>query len=235
MCESQGHFFGIVAPALKKMVSEERPREWLSPSSAGGCMRQRVLRLEEDYYQDLYQSWVPSVGTAIHDWLSVQQDDDTLREHRLKMAVEHEGTTYYLSGQIDRYNPDTREILDFKTTRSFWGKKLPDPDHVLQLNLYAHLLEHHQHPVERMRLWYVKPEVVRKRDSGNYLVDSRLFDAPLWAPNERQAALDDLVTRHHDAFTKGLPEPYAPDHPKYYRCGWCPVRDACYARAMAGE
>jgi CRISPR/Cas system-associated exonuclease Cas4 (RecB family) len=168
MAKKKGAFYSFPPAALRMMEQgrQERSVSRFSPSAAFSCLRQRTLRPLIDYYLSPTDVWKMSRGTAVHEYLDEGIDGQS--EMKLKMDLnfkDKEGGshTVVMQGTLDYYEPETRTLYDYKTTRSFYYfmngkstmKDYPTPEHELQVNLYALLLRKHGHPVERAFVWYV--------------------------------------------------------------------------------
>lgn len=173
--EKTGHFLRFPGSYLKAVQRSERreDRLVLSPSAAGSCPRERLLKMTEDFWADPADYWAMYVGTAIHAGLEGSGDIEELKlEVMLKVPVTLPNgvsklVEFPLAGTLDHYSRPQRRLTDYKTTSSFQSfdmrlkqrvdKVYPDPKHVTQLNLYRLMLEHHNYPVESIQLWYVQP------------------------------------------------------------------------------
>jgi hypothetical protein len=223
LARKNGHLDGFVPAALKAMERTRVDGFWLSPSSAEGCPRQRVLIMQEDYYQKPEKEWRPGVGTAIHNWLQEADNPDHERFLTAQLQVPlRDGTVvpFMLQGTADNYDPEFRRITDFKTVSDF-RSNYPYDSHVLQINLYQLLFELNDMPVEELLIWYVRqggkdakrlPLVVPKWDLDEvYAVAIELAEPLAWAQK-----------------TKELPD-YTYD-PKWFPCQFCPVVAQCLRR-----
>ncbi len=216
---------------------------WLSPSSADGCHRQRILTSLEPYDLPLDRQWAPGIGTAIHRWL--EDPDDPTDEMRLAMTLKvdvetDDGTTTVpveLKGTLDSYDPDKRRLVDYKTisefvrynpdTRKRQPRRLPEPHHVLQINLYRMLLEHHNHPVDEAFIWYVKTAKDATR---------KFLPVELWDLQDTLILAHDLaepIARYR--LTGTLPSGIDPASPDAWLCRFCPVRDTCFRLRAEGS
>lgn len=224
-------FQGFPKALIKQLQEDERPVQWISPSMAGGCLRQTFLRREHDYHLDPRERYAMGIGSAIHDWLSVTDDGGhILKEVRLKYSLGGE-PELILSGQIDRFDIKRGVLLDYKTTNSVWRKDRPNYQYTLQQNLYVYLLRKHGYEVNEIFLWYAVPRPKRKKvGEGEYIteVDRLVVEIPIWTEEEQQAALDELETNIRYIMATGdLPPRYAADDEDAWRCRFCPVEEIC--------
>lgn len=233
LAKKDGAVGGFIYPILNVMREQKRWPGVISPSMAGGCLRQAFLRFQEDYYIDPQSVFTPGIGTAMHEWLMLSEDySDVMKEDRLWTSVEaSSGRVYKLSGQIDRFEIDRKTLYDFKTTGTLYRKYPPSYQHVLQQNLYVYLLRKHGYEVERAFLWYVVPKTIRrKQEDGSYKqeVDAKLVPVPIWDIEEQEAKVLELADRiDHIITTNELPAAYGEEDEDIWRCNYCPVAAQC--------
>jgi hypothetical protein len=236
-----GAFEKFPAPVLQAMQSERVDGHWLSPSSAGGCQRQRVLKAITPYYQDLEGAWTSFTGNAYHAEIGIDFDSPIYwgrsevplemdlhfqlrdgREHSMKMQ-----------GTADFWDHEYNNLYDWKTVGDFVyydsdlgqkvNRQMPSYDHALQINLYGMMIRWTGIEVNNLFIWYVKSE-------GKKNVTRRLVSVEQM----------DLETLYHEAcelaeplawyeVTKELPqEKY---DPKWTPCKFCPLVDTCIGLA----
>ena len=233
----EGHLNRFPAPAFRAM---QRTREsgWsLSPSSATGCQRQRILKIYEPYVLVPEDEATPLMGTGLHAALETDDEHDEMTLE-LPLTVETVlGTeiTLILRGRTDHYDPEYLRVVDFKKIGWFTRKgrdgkvqmnPIPKDDHVVQVNLYRLLLEANGYPVEKAAIWYVNPVPKAPR---------KYVEVELWPLDEaRQLALE-LAYPLADAMVTGqLPPPIWDDETRKWQCNYCPVAEACKRRNAEG-
>jgi hypothetical protein len=186
-----GHFDRFSYSAIKAMRSQDRKetRLVLSPSTAGGCPRNRLLKMSVDYYVDPESMWKMFVGTAIHKALESGEDlEETKLETILSVPyTDASGVTLWvqtiMAGSIDKYTKHSKTLTDYKTTNKPFmvydkqtntkkARELPEPNHVIQTNLYRFMLELAGYPVEKIQIWYVQPGGVAAR---------KMVNVPVWS------------------------------------------------------
>jgi CRISPR/Cas system-associated exonuclease Cas4 (RecB family) len=230
-------FYGFPPSVLKALTQETRTEIRLSPSSASGCKRRRILEMLEPYYLDPEKLWAAAIGRAVHEWLQNIPEEGVIRELELTMPLDVYGVTVPLVGRIDYYDPERKLLLDYKTVSEFtnWNSKtgkrelleLPAPDHVLQVNLYSLLLRYNGYSVEEAAIWYVRVHKTATR---------RIYPVELWDEEEAYLWAVELAAPLAEAVKTGkLPPPYPEEHPDAWRCKFCPVSEACRIRAERGE
>lgn len=232
IAEMTGSFEEIPYAALRVMTDnmEERSPFVLSPSSATDCPRRRFLKVEFPYYLKLKAVWRMGRGTAVHTWL--ESADHGITENRLFSRIMIGETAVDISGKPDHYHDgmvtdykttDSLEYYDFETKKK---KRMPPakPEHIVQVNLYAHLLEENGYPVSAAQIWYV---------TTNKDTTFRIVPVPVWTSKERYAMLQELATPIARVKETGyLPDPYPED---YWLCQYCEVRDICRQLAEEGK
>jgi hypothetical protein len=144
----------------------------LSPSSATLCTRQRLLKASEDYWLNPDTVFPLLRGIGLHAALE-SGDLASHDEMFLSVSLSVKGIVIPLRGRLDSYDPQSRRLVDYKTT-SRMDKPLPTDEHVTQLQLYALLLQENGYPVESALLWYTR------------------MDASDWARKACDVALDGL-------------------------------------------
>lgn len=221
-------------------------------------MRQPTIAAEVDYYVALDDLWQASMGTAIHGWLEDAEDDN----HELHLSAEISADTpegvvpVTFRGTIDHYDPETRRITDYKTVSGFTyydperktnvPREFPDPKHVIQVNLYAHLCRLNGIAVDEAQIWYVvagKPRRSKEKDTtiADFLgispeevqaydirwsrpsVTKRMVPVELWPEQHAEQALMELAEPLALAKATGtMPHP-ALDAEENFQCRFCPL------------
>ena len=229
IAQEKGHFHRFPPAALRVMRNKDRNPYVLSPSSAAYCLRQRILRTQHDYYLDPDNVWAMSRGTAIHGYLD--EEIEGISEMHLSTTLrytgeENEEYEIHFAGTCDYYDPETKTLYDYKTTKTFFefvkgegrkAKAYPTPEHELQTNLYAMLLREHGMEVERIFIWYVSAGDGRK-----------MVEVEAWAPEEVEEAAYNLGS-HLIApkYKDELPPAYQPEDEGYWQCRFCAVSAIC--------
>lgn len=243
LARTTGFFEGFPPGALKALTNtREDGGRWLSPSAAGGCHRQSVLRARYAYYQGLASEWPSGVGTAIHGWIerSSRNSDWLATELRVNLQLSvtlRDGTTvpFMLQGTADCYDIDTGTGWDYKTVSDFdywhrgrreWVQRdLPSESHIIQAQLYKLLLESNQMPVNTYWLWYVRT---------NKDAERRPFQIGLWDNEDiYQIACELAEPLAWYAHTGELPQ-NTYDY-KNSICKTCPVKGICRELAKEGK
>lgn len=239
--QAAGDFAGLPLPVLRKLESNERKPHVISPSMAGGCWRRAQLEREEDYYLIAVDRWQAMWGTAFHLLMAEDGERDVEKEVRLELEVGHfdDGTPIVLSGQTDRmedHGDGTGEILDYKSTGSLWGKDKPNPQYILQQNLYRYLWwKVRGIDIQRIQLYYAVPVPKRKTERGikKKVIEQMRVEIPIWPFEQIELMVAQLVEQVQQVRRGILPPPFEQGDSNYWLCGFCPVRAACERRAVA--
>lgn len=239
---THGAFEKFPAPILQAMQNERTDGDWLSPSAAGGCARQRVLKRIEPYYQELEGAWTTFTGNAYHREIASSNLLGAEAEMHLEMDLHfklRDGRDHRMTmqGTADYWDAEYGNLYDWKTIGDFAyydselkkrvNRQLPYYHHELQINLYGMMLRWTGIPVEHLYIWYVKSE-------GKKGVTRRLVDVPIW----------DIEDLYHHACE--LAEPLAwyevtgelPQEqydPMWDQCQWCPLTQRCQELAAEGR
>lgn len=136
----------ILQILYKKFMSEQTSRlsELADPSivyvtDLVSCHHKYHLR---KLYPELSIGFEPSaiMGNLIHAGIeSIIMEYGFKPEFQLEKHVELNGRVYVLKGRVDAFHPETREVLEIKSVKSFQGE--PYEHHVQQLNIYLNLLD----------------------------------------------------------------------------------------------
>ncbi len=246
IAREEGAFEKFPPAMLAAMQDTRDDAHWLSPSSATRCNRQRVLKLENDYYQDLEGSWPAFTGNAYHREMAegIRQKfgihSHMLEERWKKFYLEvtlRDGTKvpFSLEGTPDLYDIDYNTLYDWKSIGDFvyYDPKLkqkvnrvfPYPEHEIQINLYALMFQ--EVGIKRAFIWYVKSE-------GKKGVTRRLVPVELWEPAETYdmaCQLAEPLAWHLK--TGELPqERYDEEN---FICRLCPLKELCQSLAAEGK
>lgn len=90
--------------------------------------------------------WLPTIGTATHEWLAAAANAANFREGHLRYLVEHpielpDGSGGKITGNLDLYDIDTGNVIDWKivgkTTLDKARTQGPSEQYRTQLNIYA--------------------------------------------------------------------------------------------------
>lgn len=239
---SEGAFEKFPAPVLQAMQNERTDGDWLSPSAAGGCARQRVLKRTEPYLQSLEAAWTTFTGNAYHREIANVKAYGTIPEEFMSMELHFKlrdgrDHTMTMQGTADLRDVHNNSLYDWKTIGDFAyydanlkkrvNRQLPYYHHELQINLYGLIVRWHNIPLDHLYIWYVKSE-------GKKGVTRRLVEVPLW----------DIEDLYHHACE--LAEPLAwyevtgelPQDkydPAWDQCRFCPLTKRCQELAAEGK
>jgi hypothetical protein len=136
------------------------PHDFPSVTSLSNCKRSLWIQKNCDIYADFDAQYAMFQGTMIHSILeNVQLGDKYLKEYKMKIKLgDHE-----LSGTCDLYNTKTKQLIDYKTTKSIIFKEvdgklepmyLDKQNYINQLHVYALGLEQGGHEVKSMAIEY---------------------------------------------------------------------------------
>jgi hypothetical protein len=212
---------------LLLLWDQQRPRSQqveVGFSDLGSCRKRTGYKLAETPHVNQAGSVQAAIGTAIHDAIAVimaqvAHDGD---------LINHKVTYAGISGELDRYERDTRTVVDTKTCSTYWLQhiKLHGADHhdVWQVSCYGAGLILQGHPVENIRIEYLA------RDSGEEYPWSKPID-----PQDIRDALEWLQLIR-DTELDMLPRDYEPDS---IFCQGCPYGGPdggiCWERHVPGR
>ena len=137
--------------------------------------------IEEDVSDRIWQL----VGSAIHYMLEKADTENTLIEQRYTAEINNKKVT----GKVDYYNNDTKEIQDFKVT-SVWT--LIYKDRVIewekQLNCYAYLMQSMGYKINSLKIIAILRDWVQSKSKEDSYPDKQIqiIDIPLWSIEEQE-------------------------------------------------
>lgn len=174
--------------------------------SVTGLLRPpRIALLEEKYHDEIVVDASESIwslfGQSMHTTLE-RANRTAIAERRLSIDIEG----WKVSGGMDVYEEDGR-LLDYKVT-SVWKVIKGDLDEwARQLNLYAVILRHHGHKVERLQVIallrdWSKPE--SERDENYPQAQVVNINIPVWGIEEAYEFMRERVVLHQQASLSNL-------------------------------
>lgn len=200
--------------------SRQRELGW---SEVGGCRRRAGYRLAGTQPTNPGGSVQAVLGTAIHEAVQQRLNETAGPDDLVEYAVEFAG----IPGHIDRYEANTEDLIDVKTTSSRFLETIkvdgPPRSHLWQVNGYAAALIAQKSKKVRVRRiiidyiardtgelyrWTGKPDLKAVRD------------ALAWLKLVRETPLD-MLNRD-----------YAPEGPF---CQHCPFFSTCWDGAVTGR
>lgn len=223
LARKEGFFYGFPPAALRAMENHRTDGLWLSPSAAGGCPKQRILKFEKDYYTSLERAWTPMVGNAIHTILAGKGEDEEAEATlscSLSVTLRNgEEVASTLVGTPDSYDPESRRVFDYKTVTT-WRSSFPEEHHIIQLQLYYYLLARNGHKVDELILWYVKQSV----SSGE--LRRQAFSVEPWDLQDIEAIAEELAEPLM-WYQKTGEYPHLNEGDMGWMCLVCPVAQQC--------
>lgn len=201
----------------------------ISATSLTGCLAKPFIQAVEGYYsrlEDLH--WGSFRGSLVHgsmeNFKEHEQSLDYLIERRLYGNVPRDdGSLIEVSGQIDNFHISGKKLNDWKTTSLIYEAKLPKPDHVKQLWVYAWLLRENGYEVESAELFYIDAK--------------RTYSAPVPLPSN--SVILEWVAPRARLLDKGMRTGYSPTPEPSVLCNgrtrdkkvYCGVKEYCSAYA----
>lgn len=124
------------------LIDDSRSRRSLQkavgPSEIGGCRRRLWHRIQQTPACNDTLQMAAWMGTAIHQRLerAVKSVDPFESRYLTEVAVEHEG----LTGHVDLYDKESREVIDWKTVTRRKLTDFPAESQVQQVQVYGYLM-----------------------------------------------------------------------------------------------
>ena len=174
----------------------------LRPPRAVALSKQNASEMVEDASDRIWAL----LGQAVHTILERADNSTALIEKRFLAPV----NGWIVSGQIDRYDHETKTIQDYKITSAFVAKaaKLGEKkDFDSQLNMLAYLMRENGYEVERLQIVAIlrdwsKLNVLRDPDYPRSQVV--VIDIPIWSDDEVLEYISNRILAHQEAL-KDLP------------------------------
>lgn len=203
-----------------------------------GCPRRVVLERQTDWHANPQTAFAAWRGTMGHAMTERHPEPGCVYEQRFETELAIAGRKQKITGQVDKIDLNQRLITDFKTKTESKLKRLkaPQPEHVLQLNIYRWLLTVGW---PQRKLTVGDRVYVPRKPAGIAIDRLRLVYWSMEGPKEMEAPLMELdeveaVVRSRLELLSGLPPvPDDLDPWKSVICTkWCAVRDACVAAQL---
>lgn len=137
---------GMDYSLLKSIYDVMSVREDIHVTDLVSCVRRAY------YDKKIHTAEMPHLmlarylGTTFHNSVA-KNNDYSLAEY----ALEHEGVV----GTTDRYYPEHKRLVDYKTAKKIYPHLLPYGSHEIQVNLYAHMLRQKGFDVESLAIQYI--------------------------------------------------------------------------------
>ena len=168
------------------------------------------------------------LGSAVHHILERSEVDGVVVEERLYADV----GGWEVSGQFDRYNPDTKALQDYKVTTVYklGGDK---KDWTRQLNVLRWLCYQNDIEVDSLQICTILRDWSHSRSlrDGSYpATNVVMVDIEMWPIAETQRYIEERVALHRAA-RKGDPQPCTDEERWYSGDKWA-VKKPTSKRAL---
>jgi CRISPR/Cas system-associated exonuclease Cas4 (RecB family) len=228
LAQAEGLWQGFPPSALRAMEEHRVDGYWLSPSAAGGCPRQRILKITEDYTIPLEKQWTPMVGKAIHSSLEGTAGDATATESTLScdlLVSLRDGTSAHTELRGTPDSIEGRRLYDYKTLTT-WRNTIPDEHHIIQIQLYYYLCQQNAIEVDELVLWYIR----QSASKGEIRRQGFLIEP--WNIYDIEAVAEELAEPIAWYQKTGELPNYQYD-PSWFVCLSCPVKEQCIAHTRS--
>jgi CRISPR/Cas system-associated exonuclease Cas4 (RecB family) len=221
---------------IKKAHAAVQGREGVHVTDLVHCLRRAYYEEIQPVPERVSDVLYRIIGTATHSLLEAGEDDNLITE----LPLEYKGVV----GTVDAYYPDTKTIVDYKTTR--WLKKayLPYGDHEMQVNIYRWLLKGNGYEVDRMFLHYIDlsgPSKCRSckvpliEEGGIFLCpvcgkpnkNGHHGTALVEVPMEVLSDIDEYVMTRKEILESAVESKEAPEGEPGFLCNYCQFKDIC--------
>lgn len=161
----------------------------------------RMVELERQHEDDITEDASDRIwsllGQATHTILE-RANRTAIAERRLSIEIQG----WKVSGGMDLYQEEIGTLIDYKVTSAWKVSKGEFDDWIHQLNMYAVMLRHHGHKVEKLQIVAIlrdwsKMEAQRSPD----YIQSQVcvIDIPVWDNNKALSYMTDRVILHQQA------------------------------------
>jgi len=205
----------------------------IGPSELGGCRRQTWLRLNEAPITNPNTLRFPAMfGSAIHAYiLEAFKNLDPFSERYsleqewqadVELQLPDKKITETIVGHIDCYDKQTKQVIDWKSTKKTNLRYFPSQQQRWQVQVYGYLLQANGYEVDTVTL----VAIPRDGDERDMLIHSEPYDGSLvtealsWLAEVRgsvgqpPADKDEALCRHYCAFYDPSGEKGCPSRPK---------------------
>lgn len=156
-----------------------------------------------------------------------------LCEERLFAEIEVDGEPCTITSQVDLYETDTGQLLDWKTTKAYaFSKKAGNgkkPEWIQQLNVGAEILRRNKHNPKSLHIIaMLKDWNLRDAGTGSHPASEVLsVDLPMWSSEKTMEYITERI-RAHRAAKHILPECTPAETWSGRKCGqWCDASTVC--------
>ena len=217
--------FSYTPDMLEEMLQGEE-RDYISPSTLGGCARQWKLKREEPYYEELDKAWPKFRGTLAHAVMEAGPNEpDAILEISRERVLETPLGPVIIYGKPDKVIPSLKLLIDYKTIKAIERK--PKAAWIQQLSCYRWLLAGDGIEVERAIIQQISMALPYR------------LEIPLWDLEYTEIWLKARVPEFVLALEPGDTYPRALiegiDDNTWVQCQWCPVAAKCRALQREGK
>ena len=228
-CLACAHTWGnpcsLPYPLMHALYEDSQtPHSFPSVTSLTGCLRKAWLMRTRDYYEYPSGRIALIFGTWVHDLLEASADG---AQPEIKVQYTTEGGVT-VSGTADLYVPATKTLMDWKTAKQIYLKRVPYDHHETQVNLYAFMLQRNelepQVPVENLRMVYIsKSGPDNKNGTHNGVVQMPVV---MWDEDRART----FIEKRAWALDQAMKGELVPRKTKVkWNCSYCPVVQQCEA------
>ena len=225
-CDHKCLPFPILMAITQNTMEDEHTPEMVSVTSLNGCLREKYLSSQNDYYIEPYKMWYTTRGTLMHSILELPNPGKIENPNFKKMIekrlnperyivekrfyIDFDG--YKLSGKIDFFDKELSRLSDFKTigdkgihflfSNDAVGDAMAKREHRRQCNVYRLLMEKNGIPVKEIEIIYVTMMTVLTTGTKYYKQEGK---NKVWAEyNVDQVELEDIDWLYNWAKTRTI-------------------------------
>lgn len=196
---------------------------------------------KDELEQDVVLKSAALLGQGVHSIAErAARELIDICETRFFAKFEVDGKKYLVSAQVDLYETDSGDLIDWKTSKAYafskkarYGQK---EEWIIQLNVAAEMLRRNGYMPTRLVInGFMKNWEEKHLDSENYLhhipgypeAEAKSVYLPMWSTAQVTNYIQDRIRLHSQALLE-LPECSRKDTWNGNRCKkWCPVNKFC--------
>lgn len=181
----------------------------IGPSQIGGCRRQVYYQLIDAPKLHTPDKLASIMGTAIHEMIAqaIKSEDPFGGNFLIEQELDDEG----LPAHTDLYIRDKGLVVDWKTTTKTGQRYFPSEQQIMQVNLYAYILEKNGETPKEVSL----VSIARDGKFEHIKTHSEPYNREL-----AESGLKWLEEVKESAAKKEIPDPEKPKHFCFASCQW---------------
>jgi CRISPR/Cas system-associated exonuclease Cas4 (RecB family) len=209
--ETNAYLGSMLARALNNWDSRRARSKQveIGPSQIGGCRRQVYYQLIDAPKLHSPDKLASIMGTAIHEMIAqaIKSEDPFGDNFLIEQELDDDG----LPAHTDLYIRNKGLVVDWKTTTKAGQRYFPSEQQIMQVNLYAYILEKNGETPKEVSL----VSIARDGKFEHIKTHSEPYNREL-----AESGLKWLEEVKESAEKKEIPDPEKPKHFCFASCQW---------------